>query len=623
MEFRKDIQGLRAIAVISVWLFHLNYNVLPGGFIGVDIFFVISGFLIGSIILHQKENNKFSFKSFYISRIKRIVPAYYIFLLIVSIAALFIYLPLDSGAYRGKLLHSLVFNSNNFFAKLNNYFGAASSENPLLHTWTLSIEMQFYLFLPILLFLLNRKKALYISIGLLILLYTYTQYQILILSNQDLMYFSLLARAPEFMLGVILSLIKWENNIKEKWQSLLSILGLAMIILSAIFIDSGTIFPGIITLIPCGGAVLILMNKRGIVNKILSNKVPVYIGELSYSIYLWHWGILALMRYKYAEYILTTNQYLFAIVLTLGLSFLSYKFIEGHFKKYDLKKFIIRFSIVPIAIICFAFSFNKLSLKLYGADFPEELTSPNAMGIDNHNYFKKDVILGDTHSNDTLLLLGNSHALVLKPFLDVVGKSYNFCFRSVTNDSYPTVPGLYGSAFPNSFEYDKYKDLIEIVNKKIPHSPIIIIGTTFKDSRNAQLITSLDSLSNVLLKNNQHIILFSDFPVLKVNPIRKNRTILKSRSQYTKLEKEYNKPPIEIMELVNSKENIHYLDLSGSEAFSNAPFYNDTIMYYDKDHINKYGSIIFAKYSGSEFGELIKGILNRDSSNIVKINPDN
>ena len=148
-ELRNDIQGLRSIAVLSVIIFHLNKYWLPGGFIGVDMFFVISGFLITGIILTRKRQNEFSLISFYTSRIKRIVPAYLVLIIIVALCAAILFIPNDFDAFRASVKSALYFNSNTFFAKQHDYFGPAVHELPLLHTWSLAIEMQFYLLLPL------------------------------------------------------------------------------------------------------------------------------------------------------------------------------------------------------------------------------------------------------------------------------------------------------------------------------------------------------------------------------------------------------------------------------------------------------------------------------------------
>ena len=160
MQYRYDIQGLRGVAVLLVFFFHLNANLLSGGFVGVDVFFVISGYLISGIILHKKEQNKFQFVDFYISRFKRLLPAYLVFLLVTFLAATLLYLPSDIIGVRNGVFWSSIFYSNKYLSTLDTYFGMSSQENPLLHTWTLAIEMQFYFLLPILLFFIKNKKLL-------------------------------------------------------------------------------------------------------------------------------------------------------------------------------------------------------------------------------------------------------------------------------------------------------------------------------------------------------------------------------------------------------------------------------------------------------------------------------
>lgn len=200
MEFRNDIQGLRAIAVLSVFLFHLNPNWLPGGFIGVDIFFVISGFLISSICFSKIDKNKFSFIDFYQSRIKRIVPAYFVLLFVIGIIGYQLFLETDFENLKKSYFWSIVFQSNEYFSSLDTYFGTKNSENPFLHTWTLAVEMQFYLFLPFLLFFIKRKWQAVALFIMTIILFTYGTIEVFN-NNKSEIYFSLLARTPEFLLA--------------------------------------------------------------------------------------------------------------------------------------------------------------------------------------------------------------------------------------------------------------------------------------------------------------------------------------------------------------------------------------------------------------------------------------
>lgn len=612
MEFRNDIQGLRAVAVLMVWVFHINSNLLPGGFIGVDVFFVLSGFLISSIILHQKEKNKFTFKDFYISRIKRIIPAYYVFLIIISIATILIYLPSDLLRYKMKLFHSFIFNSNNFFATLDNYFDTSSAENPLLHTWTLAVEMQFYLFLPFLLCFFNRAKSLALSVAFFFALLIYGQYNIYV-GNQNLMYFSLLARAPEFLLGVILSLTTRKNTASYVAQSIMSSLGLVIILLSAFIIDSDSTFPGLLALIPGLGVAIILYNKDSLINKALAHKSLVFIGGLSYSIYLWHWGILALIRYYYVEYFLSVPLLIFAILGTLIFSYLSFRFVENTLRKVNLKTFIYSFSLLPILIVAIIGGIKTFSLFSEKKNYPIELTSAKAMGLENHSQYLADIIQGDLSSKDTLLLLGHSHALVYKPFIDVVGKESKFAFRSVTNGNYATLPGYPLSYFPNKSEYEKYLTLIDIVKSKINSSPIIIVATTFTQGTSLDHLNAFKSLDS-LVTDKQQVILLSDFPTLDKNPIRINRGIIKPKTDAVEFKLRYDRPPSEVMEFINSHPNFHFLDMSNSEAFNDVPYFKDTIMYFDAAHLNVYGSKVYAKFSGGRLSDLLQNIRGLSSS---------
>ena len=624
MEYRKDIQGLRAIAVLFVWLFHLNSNILPGGFIGVDIFFVVSGFLITSITLIQKENNKFSFAKFYFSRIRRIVPAYYVFLLVISCLTLYLYIPVDIAEYTRRLFYSVIFNSNSYFAGLDNYFGAGSSENPLLHTWTLAIEMQFYLVLPFIIYFFNKKKSLILSIALFILLLSYAQYQISI-GNDNLMYFSLLARSPEFLVGVILSLMmsiyQDKLTLNKNIQTVLGVLGVIILIVSAGMISESSKFPGLLAIIPCSGAFLILWNKEGVVNKLLSNKVFVYIGELSYSIYLWHWGFLALMRYNTMSYTLTMTQYLIVIVLTIICSVLSYYLVENTFRRIKMKPFILKFVIIPVLLVGSIFFARLYYIPSQSNNYPEYLTTPKPFGLENYGKYTKDIIQGDMMAKDTLLLIGNSFGLVMKPFIESVGKEYNFCFRSVTNTSYPPIPGISDSIFSNKGEIQKYNMLCDTVLSKSINSKVIIISTTFhKKELMDEYIHALKALQSSL-KPDQHIVLLGGFPILAdcnnsdVNKdlLRLTKSVYKSISEVKEMDYFFCQPSKELLNFIDGNKNIHYLDFSDSPAFKDAPFYNDTIMYYDRYHINHYGSLKYAEHSGYKLGKLIEEILNSDN----------
>lgn len=291
--YRADIQGLRALAVSSVILFHTSNEWLPGGFIGVDIFLVISGFLITFIILKQKEQNQFSFKDFFINRVRRIVPAYFFLLAIVTFFMAILLTPADYQFFQNSLKSSLYFVSNQYFSDFGNYFSPNANELPLIHTWSLAIEMQFYLFLPFLIVLMP-SKYLNVTVGVLIaMLSLYGSYEIFVNDDKQRIYFSLLSRIPEFLIGSWCALTGVGKNWNATTSNVLSAIGLILIVTSLIFINESSLFPGVLALPACIGTALIISAQRGAINSLLS--LPLFVFILTISVALANIGRISVL----------------------------------------------------------------------------------------------------------------------------------------------------------------------------------------------------------------------------------------------------------------------------------------------------------------------------------------
>jgi len=339
ISYRADVDGLRAIAVILVILFHANLPWIEGGYIGVDVFFVISGYLITRSINKEMIRNSFSFSSFYLRRIRRIIPVLVFVMLVVTIPACLFLFANDLEGYGRTVLHTML-STNNFhlLARGKNYFVENTELIPLLHTWSLSVEEQFYFIWPAILLLLHRyaslKKRMLFIVVFVVLGLGLSVY--LANTNPTMAYFLLPARLFELSLGAGLALF-W-NHLKElsKTQNhILSILGLMLIVAPAVLLNDASIFPGFNALWPCLGAVLLILTgknaqNQGIVNRWLSLKPVVTIGLLSYSMYLWHWPIFVFIKYFGFEF--TVPIIVGAIALTLLLSYVSWKFIEQPFR---------------------------------------------------------------------------------------------------------------------------------------------------------------------------------------------------------------------------------------------------------------------------------------------------
>lgn len=332
MYYRRDIDGLRAIAVIPVVLFHAGLTWLSGGFIGVDVFFVISGYLITGILIREINNKQFSLVKFYERRAKRILPALFFVILCSIPFSLILMNPSQLIDYSKSLIAITFFVSNILYWRQDDYFSASAEKNPFLHTWTLSVEEQFYILFPILLVLLTiycRKYVLSVIVGVSLVSAFLCFYVIEIFPVAS--FYLLPTRAWELGFGAASALACYKYKIVK--NGLLSTLGFIMIVTSIVIYDSNTPFPSLYTLLPVFGAVLLLVfgGGSGLINTLLSSKALVGIGLISYSAYLWHQPIFAFARLSELN---SLNLYFMLplAVFSFFLAYLTWRYIEVPFR---------------------------------------------------------------------------------------------------------------------------------------------------------------------------------------------------------------------------------------------------------------------------------------------------
>lgn len=597
MQFRQDIQGLRAFAFLFVFIFHLNSSWLPGGFIGVDVFFVISGYLMTTIILNQKDKNTFSYFNFYLKRLKRIFPAYIFFIFFTLATGAFVYLSRDIWTLQKSGGTSALFVSNLLFSRGDSYFGAKLTENPFLHTWSLSVEMQFYFILPLILMFSPKKYLSKIILSIILISTIYGSFNIYFNQNKSSVYFSLLYRIPEFLIGGFYSFVFKERlSFKRIYNNLFAAGSFIILILSAIFINENSFFPGATALIPTIAVANLLVIDNNFIFDFFSKKWNVFVGELSYSLYLWHWPIIAFIRYFNDGYDLNIYEIILVCVLTFLLSWISYNFIENYFKKRSnltFKRFFVISSILVgtlMIILPKISSINKI---------PDVYSSPT-FGLKSHN--KKDIeVFGDKKSkNKKILLIGDSHALTIKPFLDYIGKKNDFLFSTITSDGFPSLEGISkeGMSTNELNFYNASQNLVKITKENISKNKIIIInGVTFVEP--PSIYKSLEKFAKSL-KPDQKLIVLNTFPSLDHDPIKINRDFVrKTTRKYHLISRENNKSALK--RLAANYPNVYYYDLSKSKVFQSAPFHRDTLMYFNASHLNTYGSVSLAKDLEKDF----------------------
>lgn len=460
MQYRPEIDGLRAFAVLPVIFFHLNVGLFSGGFLGVDVFFVISGFLITSIIIEGKDKGSFSIFTFYERRARRILPT----LLLVCIVSIPLvsafYAPRDLEDFSQSILATLTFSSNILFWQESGYFSGASHIKPLLHTWSLAVEEQFYVLFPIFMYLAWKlgKRFTLISLIIICILSLCLAHWAATNRSGNGAFYLLPTRGWELMLGSIAAFVnyyraEWFIGVsKVGYQNVLSFLGLVLVVSSFLIFNNDTPTPSLLTLVPTLGTLMIILFARQgtIAFNLLKNKIFVSIGLVSYSAYLWHFPITAVYFYLYAS--IDVLSILAVIAVTFMLSFLSWRYIEKPFRSFStvsIKKFLV--------IICIAYSilaafglyghfsngFDKIfknyltegQLKVYG------LIQDNAKyNLDRHMHDNEACNFWNSSPSEAfiqrfeecaqlhgkaMLVLGDSHAMNL---YNIVAKTDNFPF---------------------------------------------------------------------------------------------------------------------------------------------------------------------------------------------------
>lgn len=426
-NYRPDIDGLRALSVLSVIFFHAFPNLLPGGFIGVDIFFVISGYLITNIIIKNLNSGSLKIIDFYRHRVLRIFPSLIVVLLFVLISGYLISTQPEYKRIGGNLFGGTAFIINFILLKEVNYFDVAANTKPLLHLWSLSVEEQFYLLWPIILWICYKLRIslIFTTFSIFILSFSFS----IFIAQQNIVFdfFSPLTRFWEILSGAALVIIERKHTTitSKKTSSIISILGLALIITGLVSFNGNTPFPSWRAVFPVLGATLIIASgPHALINsKILSLKPMLFVGIISYPLYLWHWPLLAYARILINEN-LNFSELLFIIGISFILSILTFIFIEKPLRfgsNSNLKVIILCITLIIIGLFgAIIYKNNGLSSRYIAKYNP-----PTGLAALNRQspYVKvcslsKDKPLeawcySDTREAPHALLLGDSHAEAL------------------------------------------------------------------------------------------------------------------------------------------------------------------------------------------------------------------
>ncbi|MGI9276937.1 MAG: acyltransferase family protein [Endozoicomonas sp.] len=563
-EYRRDIDGLRAIAILPVVFYHAEFSWFSGGFIGVDVFFVLSGYLITSIIIREMDGSKFSFTDFWVRRARRILPATFVVMVSALAAGWFLMTPDEYVKLAQLAREQALFRSNFFYWQDAGYFDSPVRFKPLLHTWSLAVEEQFYFLFPVLLVLVHKFLPRFrLLIFAVITLASLLASILLINSEPSATFYLLHTRAWEMLVGSLLAMIVFRRQ-KSLIQmpvvvyELVSALGFVIIAFCVITYDSSISFPGATALPPVLATVSIVWangQHNTTVARLLSVRPLVWFGLISFSLYLWHWPLIVFARYIIADELAQTDMFLL-IALSVVVSWLSWKFIEAPFRQRRLlnsDKKILCAALVSLLVLLL--SEQTIRLK---EGFPSRLPE-RAKNFFLAAYWNDDQIrcygispddvkkgkicrLGTTGVTDTpeLFFWGDSHASALYPAVRNMAQKSK---ARVLHAARLTCPPITGNVRPEDQGCAKFNDnMLMLLNSSgikyvllaarwssyihgDPHDKLIRLLRWDKGSVRSTDVakevfrTNLAEMINVLRKNSINVFIIRQVPLQKAENI--------------------------------------------------------------------------------------------------------
>ncbi len=512
IKYRPAIDGLRTVAVLSVFLFHLHRKWMPGGFVGVDVFFVVSGFLITSIIHGECVEGRFSLARFYQRRISRIFPAFFVVALFTFVAALFVYLARDIARCGANLAAATLSVANLGLIRQGNYFETQPDSQPFVHYWSLSVEEQFYMIFPVSIMLLHRfaRRSL-VPVLALVLAASFVAGVVLTRTHPVWAFYLLPTRGWELLAGALLAVVATSNQPRHArlWDAL-AIAGLAMVVASFFVIHEGPAFPGWIAMLPVLGIVLVIgpnSGSGGIVERFLALPLMTFIGRISYSLYLWHWPVFSFVDYGWYE--APAWQRLGAkLVLSFAAAIACYVFIEKPARQY-LNQHKVRklaFAALPVVVTIFA----VVGLHAHRTYFVSSSAAAAADG---------GVVIGAERTAGSIALVGDSNGSMYGTGLRQIADE--LCYKLVVL----SIPAASPLPRSDGKQNQLWNDILAEVKKNKPTAVVLVCDWQMRLHGSEQ---PLRLAIRALGPYTQKIILITKPPVL---PPRATREAIRNGSR--------------------------------------------------------------------------------------------
>ena len=647
MKYRKDIDGLRAVAVLAVVLFHAKVPGFAGGFVGVDVFFVISGYLITGLIADDCRQGRFTFATFYFRRIRRIVPALLCVYVACTLAAALLMLPSDMAEFARSLVSSAAFVSNHFFYHLAGYFGGQSDLKPLLHTWSLSIEEQFYLVWPLLFLVVARWRRGWLpylvwATGAISLAASV----VMVGQQKEAAFFLAPFRAWELLLGAALALLTRQPAMGAWKAELCAGSGLLMILGSVLLLDEGHAFPGLLAVPPCLGAALLIvagMERQPAVTRLLSTRPAVVVGLISYSLYLWHWPLLAFARY-HLDRSLHWGEVACLLAASLLAAFATYRYVEQPARRLQLTR-------APQVIGAGLLALGAIALIGHRIDSSRGWTfnlDPEIRRLDatarTENIFRrpcsgpKNIVRDDeactfgrprSSTSYDMAIFGDSHADHYTPAMSVLAQRAGMSGRQITVGGCLALLGYTEIVSPYATEA-RCRSLREamvgfvegnprlqvavlaqhwsvytgkILYREEGQQPFYLLGAKHderSEQRSLQVLQqSIEQTIDFFERRGIHVLLLGEVPPFRHDPIkciaaaiRRGLGAQSCRRPATEIQEHIGAMNSVLSDLARRRKNVSFfspLDAMCDQAWC-SPIVDDVYMYRDRGHLNRIGA---------------------------------
>jgi peptidoglycan/LPS O-acetylase OafA/YrhL len=508
--------------------------------------------------------------------------------------------PQDFRFYVQSLYAAVTFSSNQYFAGFGDYFAPNAHELPLLHTWSLGIEMQFYLVLPILIAITpDRYRRIFFPALTLLAVSTsgYAAY----LTYREGTYFAFVTRVPEFLIGTCLAGFGVKNGWSVRLSNCVAWVGLGLCSAGFTLANKMTAFAGLVSLVTCLGAAMIIATPRSALGWLWSLPALVRVGDLSYSLYLWHWPVLVGLRYYGERYSLSPVQIVIFAILVAALSWWSYRYVEAPFRRgVSLREELRRFAIGAALVVVVMFAAVQVNRSIV-PHLPIAWTRFAAPESICNDRMLDSCYRGDLAGKKEVLVVGDSHAAQLNYFFDAVGKQNRFRARIITANGCINIQGF---DFARLREYAKpiCASQTDAARRYLDEADVVVVaGLWDYHAHSAAFMESFDRFLSMLDVNKKEVIVMAQVPMLSANVLRVYRFKQLGLPVNVSKSDGWDAGNLKVLAIVRKHPNVRFLDFSKIDLFAQAPFYGNELIYYDSNHLNEIGSYRFGEAVAEHF----------------------